>query len=46
MTNATMWLARERVIDARQRADRERLARSTRRGESHRSLLQRIRGDR
>lgn len=46
MANATMWLARERVLDARQKADRERLARTARRGEVHRSLLQRIRGDR
>jgi len=46
MENATMWLARERILDARQRADKERLARTARRGEVHRSLLERIRGDR
>jgi hypothetical protein len=46
MENTTMWLARERMLEARQKADRERIARTARRGDGHRSLIDRIRGGR
>ena len=44
MENLSMWLAQERIIEARRKADEARLVRSAHRTGPHRSLLQRIRG--
>lgn len=41
---SSIWLARERMVDARQRADRERLARGARNQGKDRPLLRRVLG--
>lgn len=46
MHNANIFLAQERVLEARQRACEARDARLARQGRTPRTLLERLRGDR
>lgn len=46
MDGTMMWLAQERLVDARQRAAEDRRARAARRTNGQPSLLRRIRGGR
>ncbi|MET0729021.1 MAG: hypothetical protein ABWZ76_12060 [Acidimicrobiales bacterium] len=46
MDEIEMWMARQRTVDARQRADRDRATRRLRRARTPRSFLDRVRGER
>ena len=46
MHHANIFLAQQRVLEARQRASDEREARRSRHAQGPRTLLERIRGDR
>jgi hypothetical protein len=46
MHEIEMWLAHQRVVEARARLDEDRRARAARRGGGQRTVLARLRGER